>query len=63
MYDSCSDFSWYLQDISDLALAETYLLYIEERSTDKFGDIFWQANRRGLTLDDLEQLLHDNQNV
>ena len=60
MWDSCTEFSWYIEDISDLALAQTYLMYIEERSTDRFSEIFWEANRRGLTLDDLEQILNDN---
>ena len=49
-----SDFMWYLQDLSDEDLADLYIQYIERRNTAWFSDIFWEANRRGLTLDELE---------
>ena len=57
-----SDFSWYLQDISDLVLADTYEAYMDDRGHEHFSEIFWEANRRGLTLDDLEQILIDSRN-
>ena len=49
-----SDFTWYLQDISDAVLADTYEAYMDDRGHDHFSEIFWEANRNGLTLDDLE---------
>ena len=49
-----SDFAYYLQDLSDEDLADLYAMYIDATNTAWFSDIFWEANRRGLTLDDLE---------
>lgn len=55
-----SDFSYYLEDLSNTDLADLYIQYIERTNTAWFADIFWEANRRGLTLDDLEEI-HRNQ--
>ena len=52
-----SDFTWYLQDASDEVLADAYEQYMDNQGSAWFHDIFWEANRRGLTLDDLEQIL------
>ena len=60
--ENTCDFSWYLQDVSDYVLAETYEAYMDDRGPKHFSEIFWEANRRGLTLDDLEQILIDNRN-
>ena len=49
-----TDFAWYLQDLSDEDLADLYIQYIERTNTAWFSEIFWEANRRGLSLDDLE---------
>ena len=48
-----TDFAYYLQDLSDADLADLYVQYVERRNTAWFSDIFWEANRRGLTLDEL----------
>ena len=55
-----TDFAYYLQDLSDADLAELYVQYIERRNTAWFSDIFWEANRRGLTLDELEGIHAEN---
>ena len=55
-----SDFMYYLQDLSDADLAELYNQYIECRNTSWFSNIFWEANRRGLTLDELEGIWIEN---
>ena len=55
-----TDFAWYLQDLSDEDLADLYIQYIERTNTAWFSEIFWEANRRGLSLDDLEEI-HRNQ--
>ena len=49
-----TDFAWYLQDLSDADLADLYIQYIERTNTAWFSEIFWEANRRGLSLDELE---------
>ena len=51
-----TDFSYYLQDLSDADLADLYIQYVERRNTAWFSDIFWEANRRCLTLDELEEI-------
>lgn len=51
-----SDFAWYLQDLSDADLADLYIQYIERTNTAWFSEIFWEANRRGYSLDDLEEI-------
>ena len=50
-----------LQDCNDLELAEAYELQMDNQGSMYFAEVFWEANRRGLTLDDLEQILNDNQ--
>ena len=52
-------FIWNLQDAPDLELAEAYAHYIDSPGSMYFSEIFWEANRRGLSLSDLEQILHD----
>ena len=52
-----SNFTWYLQDASDEVLADAYEQYMDNTGSAWFHDIIWEANRRGLTLDDLEQIL------
>jgi len=49
-----SDFMYYLQDLSDEDLADLYVQYIDGTGTAWFSEIFWECNRRGLTLDELE---------
>ena len=49
-----------LQGEDDLALAEAYERQMDNPGSMYFSEIFWEANRRGLTLDDLEQILIDN---
>ena len=51
-----TDFGYYLQDISDADLAELYYQYIERRNTAWFSDICEESQRRGLTLDELEEI-------
>ena len=51
------NFAWYLQDASDEVLADAYEQYIDNPGSMYFTEIFWEANRRGLSLDDLEQIL------
>ena len=46
-----------LQDCPDLELAEAYEQHMDHPGSMYFAEIFWEANRRGLTLDDLEQIL------
>ena len=41
---------------SDLELAEAYVQYMDNPGSMYFSEIFWEANRRGLSLDDLEQI-------
>ena len=50
-----------LQGVDDLALAEAYERQMDNTGSMYFAEIFWEANRRGLSLDDLEQILNDNQ--
>ncbi len=38
----------------DLALA--YIQYMDNTGSQYFSEIFWEANRRGLSLDDLEEI-------
>ena len=52
------DFEWFLQDLSDEALADIYEQYFDATGTMHFTSIFWEANRRGLSLTDLEEILH-----
>ena len=54
------NYAWYLQDASDEVLADAYEQYMDNRGSAWFHDIFWEANRRGLSLDDLEQILLRN---
>ena len=54
---STDDFAWFLQDLSDQDLAAAYEQYIDNPGSMWFSEIFWEANRRGLTLTDLEELL------
>ena len=42
--------------VSDSDLAEAYILYMDNPGSSYFSEIFWEANRRGLTLDDLEEI-------
>ena len=49
-----------LQDAPDLELAEAYEQYLDVPGSMYFAEIFWEANRRGFTLDDLEQILIDD---
>ena len=50
-----------LQGEDDLGLAEAYAQYIDSPNSMYFTEIFWEANRRGLALTDLEQILLNNQ--
>ena len=52
-----SDFAWFLQDSTDEVLADAYEQYMDNQGSAWFTDIFWEANRRGLSLNDLEQIL------
>ena len=56
-----SEYAIALQDCPDLELAEAYEQYMDSPGSMYFAEIFWEANRRGLTLDDLEQILNNNQ--
>lgn len=58
MQGECTDFAWFLQDVSDLVLADIYQQYMDDTGSMWFTDIFWEANRRGLSLTDLEELLN-----
>ena len=55
--DPISDFAWFLQDSTDEVLADAYEQYMDDTGSAWFTDIFWEANRRGLSLNDLEQIL------
>ena len=47
--------------VSDSDLAEAYIQYMDNPGSSYFSEIFWEANRRGLSLDDLEQIyISDN---
>ena len=60
MYDAVSDYEWFLQDLSDECLADMYQQYFDNPGSMHFTSIFWEANRRGLSLTDLEEILnHD----
>ena len=50
-----------LQGSDDIELAEAYEQQMDNQGSMYFAEIFWEANRRGLTLNDLEQILNDNQ--
>ena len=56
-----SDFAWFLQDSTDEVLADAYEQYMDNQGSAWFSDIFWEANRRGLSLNDLEQILLNKQ--
>ena len=60
--ESISDFALFLQDQPDEVLADAYEQYMDDRGSRWFHDIFWEANRRGLTLDDLEQIFINSLN-
>ena len=50
-----------LQDCPDVELAEAYAQYVDSPGSMYFAEIFWEANRRGLSLDDLEEIyINDN---
>ena len=51
------DYAWFLQDLSDQDLAAVYEQYFDNPGSMWFSEIFWEANRRGLSLTDLEELL------
>ena len=51
-----ADFAYYLQDLSDEDLADLYAMYFEQTNTAWFSELFWEANRRGMTLNDLEEI-------
>ena len=47
--------------VSDSDLAEAYIQEIDNPGSCYFSEIFWEANRRGLSLDDLEEIyINDN---
>ena len=47
--------------VSDSDLAEAYIQYMDNTGSSYFSEIFWEANRRGLSLDDLEEIyINDN---
>lgn len=48
-----------LQGCSDLELAEAYERHMDNQGSMYFTEIFWEANRRGLFLTDLEGLLQE----
>jgi hypothetical protein len=54
-----TNFAWFLQDSSDEVLADAYAQYIDSPGSMYFSEIFWEANRRGLSLTDLEAILHN----
>lgn len=58
MYDHPSDWAIVLQDLSDSELASAYERYMESTTSRWFTEIFWEANRRGLSLTDLEEILN-----
>lgn len=51
------DFRWLISDITDEDLANAYEQYMDAKGTRWFSAIYWEANRRGLTLCDLEEIL------
>lgn len=51
------DFEWFIQDQTDTGLALAYADYLDSPGSHYFSTIFWEADRRGLSLADLEQLL------
>lgn len=57
------DFEWFLQGISDEDLADAYEQYFDSPGSMHFTCIFWEANRRGLSLTDLEEILHNETNA
>lgn len=55
-----SDYAIALQQLTDLELAEQYEAHMDNCGSTWFTEIFWEADRRGLALTDLEGLLnHD----
>ena len=55
-----NDYEIFLQGLTDTELAEMYQQYMDNPGHMHFTEIFWEANRRGLSLTDLEEIL-DNQ--
>ena len=55
-----SDYEFFLQDLSDFELAKAYESYIDNPGHYHFTEIFWETNRRGLSLTDLEEILDNN---
>ena len=51
-----TDYAVALQQLTDLELAEAYVDYMDDTGSCWFTDIFWEANRRGLSLTDLEEI-------
>ena len=52
-----TDYECFLQGLSDYELALSYEQYMDNPGHFHFTEIFWEANRRGLSLNDLEGLL------
>ena len=59
MYSHVSDYEWFLQDLTDECLADLYQQYMDSPGSMHFTAIFWEANRRGLSLNDLEEILNN----
>lgn len=55
-----SNFSYLLQDLSEKDLADLYIQYMDATGSAWFSEIFWEANRRGLSLTDLEEIANDD---
>lgn len=55
-----SDYEWFLQSLCDKQLAIAYEFYMDNPGHYHFTEIFWEANRRGLSLNDLEEILNDS---
>ncbi len=47
-------------DFSDDQLADAYVQYMDATNTHHFSEIFWEASRRGLSLDELEGIHASN---
>lgn len=47
-------------DFTDDQLADAYVHYMDATNTSYFSEVFWEASRRGLSLNDLEAIHASN---
>ena len=52
-----NDYEVFLQGLTDEELAQMYQQYMDNPGHMHFTEIFWEANRRGYSLTDLEEIL------